>query len=129
MNHAAEAQRVPDDAPRVNKAVLDDMFSEMIRNEICDLIRAGEVEIMFGDPLPVNATLPDDVLSVNTGKAAEILGISRSQLYNLIRTGEIASSKVPSSSGRSNLHLIEIAELRAFLHRYRITPGMGLPAA
>lgn len=64
---------------------------------------------------------PDDALSVNTAKAAKILGISRSQLYNLLRAGEIRSSKIPSSSGNPNLRLIEISELKAFLERYRST--------
>lgn len=66
---------------------------------------------------------PEGTLSVNTKKAAEMLGISRRLLMEYLYSGEIKSSKIPSRrSGQPNLHLIEVSELRAFLARHR-TPA------
>ena len=69
--------------------------------------------------IPVERIAPEDALSVNTARAAKILGISRRQIYNLLEAGEIASSKIPSSKGKPNLRLIKISELKAFLERYQ----------
>lgn len=64
--------------------------------------------------------LPADQLSVGTVKAAQMLGISRRMLMELIYSGEIKSSKIPSiRSGKPNMHLIEVDELKAFLKRSR----------
>lgn len=63
-----------------------------------------------------------DVLAVNTKEACRLLGgISRRQLYTWIAADEIKTSKLPSSTGRPNVHLIEVAELREFLARHRHT--------
>jgi hypothetical protein len=64
--------------------------------------------------------LPDDTLSVGTTKAAEMLGMSRRKLMEHIYAGHIQTSRVPSiRSGQPYSHLIEVAELKAFLARYR----------
>jgi hypothetical protein len=64
--------------------------------------------------------LPDDTLSVGTTKAAQMLGISRRKLMEHIYAGHIVTSKVPSiRSGQPYSHLIEVAELKAFIARHR----------
>lgn len=61
-----------------------------------------------------------DVLAVDTKEACRLLGqVSRRQLYTWIAAGEIKTSKLPSTTGRPNVHRIEVAELRDFLARHR----------
>jgi excisionase family DNA binding protein len=73
-------------------------------------------------------TAQDDVLSVDTTRAAEMLGISRRMLYELIYSGEIPTTQVPSHrSGTPNKHLIEVSELKAFLARHRQVPVTTTP--
>lgn len=63
---------------------------------------------------------PPDALSVDTNRAAEMIGISRRMLMEYIYSGEIKTSKIPSiRSGQPNMHLIKVSELRAFLDRYQ----------
>jgi excisionase family DNA binding protein len=65
-------------------------------------------------PAPPLATL----LSVGAAKAAEMLGISRRTLVHLINSGEIKTSRVPSTrTGKPHMHLIKVTELEAFLDR------------
>lgn len=66
--------------------------------------------------------LESEVLAVNTKKAAAMLGVSRRYLYELIASGEITTSQLPSTrSGKPYQHQIEVSELKAFLRRHRTT--------
>lgn len=69
-----------------------------------------------------------EILSVGTVRAAEMLGLSRRQLMNLIYSGEIPTSRVPSHrTGKPNVHLIKVSELKKFLDRHENTTAV--PAA
>lgn len=58
-----------------------------------------------------------DTLLVRPKDAADMLGLSRSQVYELIAAGELSSVRI----GRGNrpAHRIEIAEISAFIERNR----------
>lgn len=55
----------------------------------------------------------DDCLSVRIPQAAQLLGIGRSSVYELIKRGELKTIKI----GRSTL--IPMDDLRAFIDRCR----------
>jgi len=59
-------------------------------------------------------------LAVDTTRAAELIGISRRRLYDLIAAGDITATRLPTDGGQGE-YRIEISELRGFLARNRQT--------
>lgn len=62
-------------------------------------------------------TAQDELLTTKRG--AQLLGISRRHLYTLISAGEIATIRIPSTTGAEGEHRIEPSELEAFKARHR----------
>jgi len=52
-------------------------------------------------------------------QAADVLGISRRQLYNLINAGEITTIRIPSRTGNTGEHRIEPQVIEDFKNRHR----------
>lgn len=67
-----------------------------------------------------------DPLLIRPKDAAELLGLSRSQVYELIASGELTTVRI----GRGNrpAHRIETAEISAFIERNRRNASNGDPS-
>jgi Helix-turn-helix domain len=65
-------------------------------------------------------------------EAAGQLGVSRSQAYSLVYTGDLASVEMPPgrrSVGKARTRKVELAEVDAFIKRNRVTGGVTTPGA
>ena len=64
-----------------------------------------------------NAPAPLEPISVKVPEAVRLTGISRSRIYELMRSGDIEFAKVGSST------LILVESLRRFVHDRQTAPG------
>lgn len=65
-------------------------------------------------------------------QVAEQLGVSKSQAYQLMYSGDLASIQMPAArgtTGRALRRKVEQSEVDAFIERNRITGGVTTPGA
>jgi excisionase family DNA binding protein len=73
-------------------------------------------------PLLSHMAVPPPLLSI--AQAAEVLGVTRRYMYDLVYAGEVATVRLPSSkSGKDGAHRIERAELDGFIEKHRQRHG------
>ena len=62
-------------------------------------------------------------LLCDVNETATLLGVSETTVWVLIRSGQLASVKVPGSTGRGkrSMRKVERAEISAFIKRNRVT--------
>jgi len=61
---------------------------------------------------------------VTIAQAAEQLSMSKSKVYELMRSGELTSVEIPGKSQKTYGRRIEQAEIGAFIERHRVTGGV-----
>ena len=91
--------------------------ADALRSEAGTPELASKVAELLAPLLQQIAAQPPPLLSVV--QAAEVLGITRRYMYELISAGEITTIRLPSRNGNTGEHRIERAELDSFIERHR----------